>query len=139
MKGYFNDPEATAEAIQNGWLLTGDLARSDEEGYLYIVDRKKDMIVSGGENIYPREIEEVLHTHPAVADAAVVGMPDPLWGERVRAFIQLKPGCQLTEKEVIVYCQHHLAGYKKPRKVDFIERVPRNPSGKAIKRELKML
>jgi fatty-acyl-CoA synthase len=139
MKGYYNDPQATAETIKNGWLHTGDLARSDEEGYLYIVDRKKDMIVSGGENIYPREIEEVLYTHPAVADAAVVGMPDPLWGEGVRAFIQLKPRCHLTEEEVIEYCRRHLAGYKKPRRVDFIEKVPRNPSGKAVKRELKML
>jgi fatty-acyl-CoA synthase len=139
MKGYYNDPQATAETIKNGWLHTGDLARSDEEGYLYIVDRKKDMIVSGGENIYPREIEEVLYTHPAVADAAVVGVPDPLWGEGVRAFIQLKPRCHLTEEEVIEYCRRHLAGYKKPRRVDFIEKVPRNPSGKAVKRELKML
>ena len=139
MKGYHNNPQATAEAIQNGWLHTGDLARSDEEGFLYIVDRKKDMIISGGENIYPREVEEVLHTHPAVADAAVVGMPDSLWGESVRAFIKIRPGQQLTEAEVLSHCRQYLAGYKKPRRIDFIDEIPRNPSGKTLKRQLRAM
>jgi acyl-CoA synthetase (AMP-forming)/AMP-acid ligase II len=139
MAGYHNDPEGTREALRDGWLHTGDLARTDEEGFFYIVDRKKDMIVSGGENIYPREIEEVLYTHPAVADAAVVGMPDETWGESVRAFIQLCPDARLTAEEVIAYCRRHLAGYKKPRRVDFIDEIPRNPSGKALKRRLQRI
>ena len=92
MKGYYKDPEGTAEALRGGWLHTGDLARMDEEGFVYIVDRKKDMIISGGENIYPRELEEVLYRHPQIQDAAVVGIPDPLWGESVRAFVVLRKG-----------------------------------------------
>jgi acyl-CoA synthetase (AMP-forming)/AMP-acid ligase II len=139
MQGYYNNPEATADAIQDGWLFTGDLARTDEEGYLYIVDRKKDMIVSGGENIYPREIEEVLLAHPAVADATVVGVPDDLWGESVRAFIKVRSGQRLGEAEVLAHCRRHLAGYKKPRRIEFIDEIPRNPSGKALKRQLRAM
>ena len=136
MKGYFQNPEGTREAIRNGWLYTGDLARMDEEGFFYIVDRKKEMIVSGGENIYPREIEEVLITHPAIADVAVIGIPDPDWGEAVKAFVTLKEGQVLDEQAVIDYCKKHLASYKKPKTVAFIPSIPRNPSGKALKRLL---
>ncbi|MCJ7776504.1 MAG: long-chain fatty acid--CoA ligase [Desulfobulbaceae bacterium] len=136
MKGYYGNPEGTRETIRNGWLHTGDLARMDEEGFFYIVDRKKEMIVSGGENIYPREIEEVLITHPAIADVAVVGIPDPDWGESVKAFVALKEGEMISEQEVIDFCKKYLASYKKPKTVAFIPSIPRNPSGKALKRLL---
>jgi acyl-CoA synthetase (AMP-forming)/AMP-acid ligase II len=136
MEGYYGNPEGTREAIRNGWLYTGDLARVDEEGFFYIVDRKKEMIVSGGENIYPREIEETLITHPAIADVAVVGIPDPDWGESVKAFVALKEGEMISEQEVIDFCTKHLAGFKKPKRVIFISAIPRNPSGKALKRLL---
>jgi acyl-CoA synthetase (AMP-forming)/AMP-acid ligase II len=139
MKGYHNNPEATAQALRDGWLFTGDLAVMDEEGFFFIVDRKKDMIVSGGENIYPREIEEVLYTHPEVVDAAVVGMPDELWGESVRAFIARKPGSGLSAEEVIEFCKKHLASYKKPKKVDFVDEIPRNASGKVLKNQLRRM
>ncbi|RJR31344.1 MAG: long-chain-fatty-acid--CoA ligase [Desulfobacteraceae bacterium] len=137
MQGYHRLPGATAQAIRDGWLHTGDLAYVDEEGFFYIVDRKKDMIVSGGENIYPREVEEVLLSHPAIADAAVVGEPDELWGESVKAAIVLKKGASLSAQEVIDYCKLHLAGYKKPRKVAFMEELPRNASGKVMKQHLR--
>ena len=133
MKGYYKDEEATREALREGWLYTGDLARMDEEGFVYIVDRKKDMIVSGGENIYPREIEEILYSHPRIEDAAIVGVPDSLWGESVKAFVVLKKGETLTEAEVVEYCKTHLASYKKPKSVEFVESLPRNPSGKVLK------
>jgi acyl-CoA synthetase (AMP-forming)/AMP-acid ligase II len=109
----------------------------DEEGFIYIVDRKKDMIVSGGENIYPREIEEILYSHPKIEDAAIIGVPDPLWGESVRAVIVLKRGETMTEEEVIEYCKGHLASYKKPKSVWFVESLPRNPSGKVLKTVLR--
>ncbi len=137
MQGYYKDSEATKAAIKDGWLYTGDLAKVDEEGYFYIVDRKKDMIVSGGENIYPREVEELLLRHPAIADVAVVGIPDPTWGETVKAFVVPKQGEKITEKDVIVFCRQHLASYKKPTQVAFISSVPRNPSGKVLKRLLR--
>ncbi|MFH1032991.1 MAG: long-chain-fatty-acid--CoA ligase [Pseudomonadota bacterium] len=137
MQGYHNQPEATAQAIRQGWLHTGDLAYQDQEGFFYIVDRKKDMIVSGGENIYPREVEEVLFSHPAVADVAVLGQPDPLWGETVKAVVALKSGQSLSEREVIDFCKEHLASYKKPRQVVFVESLPRNASGKVLKRNLR--
>ena len=133
MKSYYKDPQATAEALRGGWLHTGDLARMDEEGFIYIVDRKKDMIISGGENIYPREIEEVLYRNPKIQDAAVIGIPDPLWGESVKAFIVLKTGERMKEEEVIEYCRSHLASYKKPKSVAFVDFLPRNPSGKVLK------
>jgi acyl-CoA synthetase (AMP-forming)/AMP-acid ligase II len=133
MKAYYKDPQATAEALRGGWLHTGDLARMDEEGFIYIVDRKKDMIISGGENIYPREIEEVLYRNPKIQDAAVIGIPDPLWGESVKAFIVLKTGEMMKEEEVIEYCRSHLASYKKPKSVAFVDSLPRNPSGKVLK------
>jgi len=109
----------------------------DEEGFFYIVDRKKDMVISGGENIYPREIEEVLYTHPKIAEAAVIGVPDDVWGESVKAVVVLKESETLTEKEVIEFCEAHLASYKKPRSVDFVQVLPRNPSGKVLKTELR--
>jgi len=137
MKGYYKDPEGTAEALRGGWLHTGDLARMDEEGFVYIVDRKKDLIISGGENIYPRELEEVLYRHPQIQDAAVVGIPDPLWGESVKAFVVLRKGAIMKEKEVVDYCKAHLAGYKKPKSVVFVDSLPRNPSGKVLKTVLR--
>jgi len=137
MKEYYKDPQATAEALKGGWLHTGDIGRMDHEGFVYVVDRKKDMIISGGENIYPREIEEVLYRHPKIRDAAVVGTPDPLWGESVKAFVVLKPGSSMAEEEVVEYCKAHLASYKKPRQVEFIESLPRNPSGKVLKNDLR--
>ncbi|MFH1488634.1 MAG: AMP-binding protein, partial [Pseudomonadota bacterium] len=137
MQGYHNQPEATSQTIGEGWLHTGDLACMDEEGFFYIVDRKKDMIVSGGENIYPRELEELLFGHPAVADAAVVGEPNELWGETVKAAVVLKQGACLSEQEVIDYCRAHLASYKKPRKVVFLSELPRNASGKVMKGKLR--
>jgi fatty-acyl-CoA synthase len=133
MKGYYKDEEATRKALRGGWLHTGDLAKMDEEGFIYIVDRKKDMIVSGGENIYPREIEEILYSHPKIEDTAIIGVPDSIWGESVRAVIVLKKGETMTEEEVIEYCKSHLASYKKPKSVEFVESLPRNPSGKVLK------
>jgi fatty-acyl-CoA synthase len=137
MKGYYKNKQATHEALKGGWLHTGDLARMDEEEFIYIVDRKKDMIVSGGENIYPREIEEVLYHHPKVQDVAVIGVPDQVWGESVKAIVVLKKGETMKEEEVIEYCKHHLASYKKPRSVEFAENLPRNPSGKVLKTVLR--
>ena len=114
MKGYWKLPEETSQAVKNGWLYTGDLATVDSEGYIFIVDRKKDMIISRGENVYPREIEEVLYTHPDILEAAVIGVPDKKWGEPVKAFVVLKDGKQLPAKAVIDFCAENLAGYKKP-------------------------
>jgi acyl-CoA synthetase (AMP-forming)/AMP-acid ligase II len=137
MKGYYKDRKVTREVLRGGWLHTGDLARLDEEGFVYIVDRKKDMIVSGGENIYPREIEEVLYHHPKIQEAAVIGVPDPLWGESVNAIVVLKKGETMKEEEVIECCKNHLASYKKPKSVEFVEDLPRNPSGKVLKTALR--
>lgn len=137
MQGYHNQPEATTQAIREGWLHTGDLAYMDDEGFFFIVDRQKDMIVSGGENIYPREIEELLYSHPAVADVAVVGEPDAVWGESVKAVVILKPGACLSEQDVIDYCKANMASYKKPRKVVFLPELPRNASGKVMKGKLR--
>ena len=137
MQGYHRNPRATAESIQNGWLFTGDLARMDNEGFVYIVDRKKEMIVSGGENIYPREIEEVIIKHPSVADVAVIGIPHPKWGETVKAFVVPGQDQKIDEKEIVDFCKNFLASYKKPTVVAFVPQIPRNPSGKALKRILK--
>jgi acyl-CoA synthetase (AMP-forming)/AMP-acid ligase II len=137
MLGYWNKPEATAEIIKDGWLHTGDLAWIDDKGYFYIVDRKKDMIISGGFNIYPREVEDVLHMHPAVQDAAVIGVPDKKWGEAVKAFIVKREGITLSEKEIIEHCKKNIASYKKPQKVEFVKDLPRNPTGKILKKLLK--
>lgn len=137
MKGYFNRPEANAEAFRDGWFHTGDLARQDADGYLYIVDRKKDMVVSGGYNVYSKEVEQVLAQHPDIADAAVVGVPDALYGEAVAAFVQPRPGARLDAQAVIEHCREQLAGYKKPRHVVFVDSLPRNSLGKVLKSELR--
>ncbi len=138
LKCYWNMPEVTAEAIRDGWFYTGDLATMDSEGFIYIVDRKKDMIISGAINIYPREIEEVLYKHPAIFEAAVIGIPDEEWGEKVTAVVVLKEGQQATEEEIINYCKEHLATYKKPKSVIFTNVLPRTPTGKILKRELRI-
>jgi long-chain acyl-CoA synthetase len=137
MRGYFNRPQANAEAFRDGWFGTGDLARIDEDGYLYIVDRKKDMVVSGGYKVYCKEVEQALHQHPDIVDAAVLGVPDPLYGEAVAAFIELRPGARLSAEAVREHCRGLLAGYKKPRLVRFVERLPRNSLGKVLKTELR--
>jgi long-chain acyl-CoA synthetase len=135
-KGYFNNEEATANAFRGGWFHTGDIAYKDEDGFYYIVDRKSDMIIRGGENIYPREIDEILFTHPAIKSAAVIGIPDELYGEEVAAFVVLKEGAELTEEELIAYCRESLADYKCPKKIYFVEDIPKGPTGKLLKREL---
>jgi acyl-CoA synthetase (AMP-forming)/AMP-acid ligase II len=137
MRGYWNLPDASKEALRGGWMHTGDAATMDDEGYVYIQDRVKDMIVSGGENVYPREIEDVLFKHPAVADAAVIGVPDSQWGEVVKAVVVLRKGASATEAELIEHARKHLASYKRPRSVDFIAELPRNPSGKVLKKDLR--
>jgi len=137
MDGYHKRPDATAEALAGGWMHTGDAGSIDEQGYLYVSDRVKDMIISGGENIYPREIEDVLFQLPAVADAAVIGVPDEKWGETVKAVIQVKDGETLTEADVRAHCRAHLGGFKQPTSVDFIDEIPRNLSGKVLKKDLR--
>jgi acyl-CoA synthetase (AMP-forming)/AMP-acid ligase II len=135
--GYWNRPDASAEAFRDGWFRSGDLARRDAQGYYYIVDRRKDMILTGGENVYSREVEEVLHHHPAVAAAAVVGAPDEVWGERVVAVIEPVAGQAPTEAEIREFCAGQLAGYKCPRQVLVVDELPRNTVGKILKRELR--
>lgn len=137
MKGYWNKPDATAAAIRDGWFYTGDAGYFDGDGFLYIHDRVKDMIVSGGENIYPAEVENAVFGHPAVADVAVIGVPDDKWGEAVKAIVVLKPGENATAAEVIAFARTRIAGYKVPKSVDFIAALPRNPSGKILRRELR--
>jgi long-chain acyl-CoA synthetase len=137
MLGYWQNPEATAETIRDGWLHTGDLATVDDDGYFTIVDRLKDMIVVSGFNVYPREVEEVLFTHPAVADAAVVQFPDPYQGESVMAFVVLKPGQTTTEQEIIDYCRSRIAVFKCPRRVVFRDELPKNNTGKVLRRQLR--
>ncbi|MFS8544504.1 MAG: AMP-binding protein, partial [Limnochordales bacterium] len=133
MKGYWNRPDETAAALRDGWLWTGDIARMDEEGYFYIVDRKKDLIIAGGFNIYPREVEEVLFMHPAVKEAAVVGVPDPYRGETVKAFVVLKEGQEATAAELIAHCRQHLAPYKVPRLLEFRSDLPKSLVGKVLR------
>jgi long-chain acyl-CoA synthetase len=135
-KGYYKNPEATAQAFRNGWFHTGDIAYRDADGFFYIVDRKSDMIIRGGENIYPREIDEVLYQHPAIQAAATIGVPDELYGEEVAAFIVLKEGMTATEDEIIKFCRARLADYKCPKKVRFVADIPKGPTGKLLKREL---
>jgi acyl-CoA synthetase (AMP-forming)/AMP-acid ligase II len=137
MRGYWNRPEESAAALRGGWMHTGDAGMLDEEGYVYVQDRVKDMLVSGGENIYPRVVEEVLFQHPAIADAAVIGVPDPQWGEAVKAIIVLRQAASATEQEIIDFCRSKLGGFERPRSVDFVEALPRNPSGKVLKRVLR--
>ncbi|WP_328920225.1 long-chain fatty acid--CoA ligase [Streptomyces sp. NBC_00208] len=136
MKGYYNRPEATAEVMRNGWFRTGDLARRDTDGWYYIVDRAKDLIIRGGFNVYPREIEEVLLTHPAVSMVAVIGVPHERHGEEIKACVVLAPGAALSEEELIAWCKEGMAGYKYPRLVEFLDVLPTNATGKILKREL---
>jgi long-chain acyl-CoA synthetase len=137
MKGYRGKPEATAEALRGGWFHTGDLGYGDEDGFFYIVDRKKDLVIRGGFNVYPREIEEVLNQHPAVLEAAVIGRPDERLGEEVVAFVSLRPGTSAAPEEVVAFCKERLAAYKYPREVVVIDELPKGPSGKVLKTELR--
>ena len=137
MMGYWRKPDETRNVMVGGWLHTGDMGYYDEKGFMYIVDRKKDMIISGGENVYPREIEEVLYRHPAVSEAAVIGIPDAKWVERVHAVVTLKEGQGVGSDEIIAFCKEHLARYKAPRSVEFVEFLPKNPQGKIMKRQIR--
>jgi long-chain acyl-CoA synthetase len=136
LKAYYKNPEATAITFRNGWFHTGDVGYKDDDGYFYIVDRKSDMIIRGGENIYPREIDEVLYQHQAIASAATIGVPDPLYGEEVAAFVVLKADGRATEEEIIDFCRMRLADYKCPKKVHIVSDIPKGPTGKLLKREL---
>jgi long-chain acyl-CoA synthetase len=137
MKGYWNKPDATAEAIDSdGWFRSGDMARADEDGYFYIVDRKKDLIIRGGYNVYPREVEEVLYEHPAVREAAVVAVPDDEWGEEIGAAVALKEGAQATAQELRDFVKDQVAAYKYPRRVWFVDELPKGPTGKILKRSI---
>ncbi len=138
-KGYWKNPEATAEALRGGWFHTGDIGTLDEEGYLYIMDRKKDMIISGGENIASPEVERVIYELPAVLEAAVVGIPHPKWLEIPKAYVVLKPGETLTKEEITAHCLGKMAKFKVPKEIEFIDQLPRNPSGKVLKRELRAM
>jgi long-chain acyl-CoA synthetase len=139
MAGYINRPEETALTLKDGWLLTGDIAIFDEEGYFSIVDRKKDMIISGGFNIYPRDVDEVLFSHPKILEACAIGTPDSYSGERVKAFVVLKPGEMATESEIIEYCKQNLAKYKIPKYVEFVDSLPKSAIGKILRKELRRL
>jgi long-chain acyl-CoA synthetase len=136
MRGYYNRPEATAEVMKDGWFRSGDLARRDKDGFYYIVDRAKDMIIRGGFNVYPREIEEVLMTHEAVSLAAVIGVPHPSHGEEVKAFVIRKDGATITEEELVAWCREQMASYKYPRIVTFVDTLPMTATGKLLKRAL---
>ena len=137
MKGYFNKPEETAKVLRNRWLHSGDIGRLDADGYLYIVDRIKDMIISGGLNVYPTEVEEVLYTHAAVEECAVIGMPHTEYGEAVTAFVKVKQGLTCSEAELIGFCKERIASYKAPKKIMFVDQLPKSPAGKILKREIR--
>ena len=137
--GYYKLPDITAETFRDGWLYTGDMARMDEDGYIYLVDRKKNLIIRGGFNISPRDIDEVLLEHPAIIETTVIGVPDPILGEEIKAYVVVKEGEQLTEEEVIAHCQKHLAIYQTPRYIEFTQRLPRSPIGKIMRKELREL
>jgi long-chain acyl-CoA synthetase len=137
MLGYWRDPERTREALRDGWLWTGDMGFVDEDGYLYLVDRKSDMIISGGENVHPTETENALQEHPAVYEVAVVGVPDARWGEAVKAVVALQPGRQVAAEELMEFCKQRIAGYKCPKSVDFVDELPKSTVGKILRREVK--
>lgn len=137
MAGYWKNPEATKETLRHGWLHTGDLGKMDERGYVYLLDRAKDMVISGGENIYTREVEDVIVRHPAVHEVAVFGVPDDKWGEAIKAVVSLKPGMKASEEEIIDFCRQNLASFKKPKSVELINELPKNPYGKILKRDLR--
>ncbi len=139
MKGYYRNESATREAFRSGWFHTGDLGYRDADGFFYVVDRKGDMIIRAGENIYPREIDEMLYQHTAIKDAATIGIPDPLYGEEVKSFVVLKEGASATEEEIIAFCRERLADFKCPRRIEFLEEIPKGPTGKLLKRELALL
>jgi long-chain acyl-CoA synthetase len=139
MRGYFNRPEENAAAVHDGWIRTGDLVRADQDGYLYLVDRKKDMIVSGGYNVFSKEVEQALASHPAVADAGVIGVPDELFGQSVMAFVEKKSGTQVTAEELVEHCRRLIASYKKPKHLIFVDTLPRNSLGKTLKVELRKI
>jgi len=136
MKGYWNREDATKEVMQDGWFRTGDMAKVDEDGYFFIVDRKKELIIRGGYNVYPREIEEVLYEHPAIREAAVVGVPHDSLGEEVGAAIALKDGAEASEDEIRAFAKERVAAYKYPRQVWFVDELPKGPTGKVLKREI---
>jgi long-chain acyl-CoA synthetase len=138
MRGYWNKPEATAEVMRDGWFHTGDIGVVDEDGYYFIVDRKKDLVIRGGYNVYPREVEEVLYAHPAVREAAVVGIPHEQLGEEVAAAVALKPGADVTPEELRDYVKQRVAAYKYPRVVWIADELPMSPTGKILKREIKI-
>jgi acyl-CoA synthetase (AMP-forming)/AMP-acid ligase II len=137
MEEYYQNPKATAEAIKDGWLYTGDIATMDEEGYIYVVDRKKDVVISGGENVYPVEVENVLLTHPKILEAAVIGTPDEKWGERVTAVVRLKTGQEMTKEELFAWCKEQFPSYKCPRRIEFGD-LPKSPTNKILKSELRL-
>jgi len=137
MKGYWNRPEASAETLRGGWLYTGDLATVDKEGFVFIQDRKKDMIISGGENVYPAEVEAVLARHPEVLECAVIGMPSARWGESAAAVVVAKPGTAPSPQALLDFFSGKLARYKIPRVVELVDEIPRNPTGKVLKRLLR--
>jgi long-chain acyl-CoA synthetase len=137
MKGYWERPEETEKTLKDGWLHTGDVGYMDENGYMYIVDRFKDLIISGGANIYPRELEETIIQHHCVQEVAVIGVPDEFWGESVKACIILKPGTTATAEDIISFCAERMSSYKKPKSVDFLEELPKSNYGKVLKRTLR--
>ncbi|MBN2357452.1 AMP-binding protein, partial [candidate division KSB1 bacterium] len=135
--GYYKLPDQTARTFRSGWLYTGDMARMDEDGYLYIVERKKDLILRGGFNIYPRDLEEILYQHPAVADAVAIGVPDPVMGEEIKLYIVLKDGAVTSAEDIHQYCREQLAKNKWPKLIEFVNALPRNPMGKILRKELR--
>jgi acyl-CoA synthetase (AMP-forming)/AMP-acid ligase II len=137
MSGYWNRPDETARALRDGWLHTGDVGRIDDEGYLFVEDRITDLVVSGGENVYPRIVEGVLFEHPAIAEAAVIGVPDERWGEAVKAVVALRPGMTCTEPDILEFCRPRLGGFERPRSIDFVDALPRTATGKVLKRVLR--
>jgi len=137
MKGYYKAPEQTAATIVDGWLHTGDIGHLDSDGYLHITDRKKDMIISGGFNVYPSEVEQVIWSHPAVQDCAVIGVPDAQWGEAVKAVVELNAGQRVSADELIALCKDRLGSVKAPKTVEFVDSLPRSPVGKVLKKDLR--
>ena len=137
MKGYWKLPEATAETLKDGWVYTGDMGYMDSKGFLFLVDRKKDLIISGAFNIYPAEVETVIITHPAVKEALVIGVPDDTWGEAVKAIVVLKEGSDVTDQDIITFCKDKGLGFKSPKSIDFVKEIPRNPYGKIDKKTLR--
>jgi acyl-CoA synthetase (AMP-forming)/AMP-acid ligase II len=137
MKGYYKAPEKTAETIIDGWLHTGDIGHLDAEGFLYVTDRKKDMLITGGFNVYPSEVEQVIWAHPAVQDCAVIGVPDPQWGEAVKAVVELNPGQSVTAEALIALCKEKLGSVKAPKSVEFMAALPRSTVGKVLKKDLR--